>query len=115
MSTVSWHHSPLHIFIPEATYFVTARIYRRKFLIHTDDRKELLLSTNTETLKIHGYSLHAWAILSNHYHIVIQDICRKVDLTPLFRRIHSITAITLNRLDGTPGRKVWFQFWDKLI
>jgi len=105
----------LHIFIPDATYFVTARIYKRKFLIHTDDRKELVLTTISKTLKIHGYSLHAWAILSNHYHIIIQDIGRKVDLTPLFRRIHSISAITLNRMDGTPGRKVWFQFWDKLV
>jgi putative transposase len=26
--------------------------------------------------------------------------------------LHSKTAIWLNRRDGTPGRKVWFQYWD---
>jgi putative transposase len=30
-------------------------------------------------------------------------------------KLHMSTAKELNRLDGTPGRKVWFQYWDTQI
>ncbi len=29
--------------------------------------------------------------------------------------LHSATGRDLNRMDGTPGRKVWFQYWDKQL
>ena len=28
------------------------------------------------------------------------------------RELHSRTAIALNRHDGTPGRKIWHNYWD---
>ena len=29
--------------------------------------------------------------------------------------LHSKTAIWVNKNDGTPGRKVWFQYWDTCL
>jgi len=31
------------------------------------------------------------------------------------RDFHSHTALYVNELDGTPSRKVWFQYWDTCI
>ena len=33
-------------------------------------------------------------------------------LRVLISHIHTATATYANREDGTPGRKVWFQYWD---
>ncbi|NQT51651.1 hypothetical protein HQ576_06365, partial [bacterium] len=30
-------------------------------------------------------------------------------------KLHMTTARWLNEKDGTPGRQVWFQFWDKQL
>ena len=33
----------------------------------------------------------------------------------MLSRFHSISAIELNRLDRTKGRRVWYQFFDKTL
>ena len=33
----------------------------------------------------------------------------------MMQRLHSQTSRSLNRLDGTPGRTVWFQYWDTCL
>jgi hypothetical protein len=38
------------------------------------------------------------------------------DTAPLYqfvKRLHGDSAIRLNKLDNTPGRKVWYQYWDR--
>jgi len=55
----------------------------------------------------------AWVVLPNHYHLLIEG-----DLRLFARRIarlHNGTATQWNREDGTPGRKVWHQFSDRVI
>jgi putative transposase len=33
----------------------------------------------------------------------------------MIRRIHAITARFINRVDKEPGRKVWYNYWDKCV
>jgi len=35
-------------------------------------------------------------------------------LRRLVRHLHSVSAKEINLRDGTPGRTVWFQYWDTL-
>jgi putative transposase len=60
---------------------------------------------------LHRWELQAWAVMSNHYHFVgVSE--QPVSLPVLIRQLHSDTARELNRQDATPGRRVWFEYWD---
>jgi putative transposase len=36
-------------------------------------------------------------------------------LPSIIRDIHKFTALWINKHDGMPGRKIWFNYWDKCI
>ncbi|PWU16451.1 MAG: hypothetical protein C5B50_13465 [Verrucomicrobia bacterium] len=61
------------------------------------------------------WSLRAWSVLVNHYHIVAASPANPGSLRKFMGKLHMKTAQELNRQDGTPGRKVWFQFWETHI
>ena len=63
----------------------------------------------------YGWDLQAWAILANHYHFIAYAPAAATSLRPMLQRLHSATARAVNRLDHTPGRQVWFQFWDTCL
>ena len=61
-----------------------------------------------------GWTLEAWAILSNHYHFIghspdLQDSAES--LRAMVRKLHSLTTKELNRRDNKPGRtRLWHNF-----
>jgi putative transposase len=61
----------------------------------------------------YGFSLQAWAVISKPLpfggQLATSGIVAKV------RHLHSITAIEANKWDGTPGRHVWFEYWETRI
>ena len=61
------------------------------------------------------WNMEAWAILHNHYHFIARSPASATTLPKLIRQLHSITAIELNKWDRTPGRQVWFNYWDTCI
>jgi putative transposase len=75
-------------------------------------RLEYLSDTLLDVCEKHQWKLQAWAVFPNHYHFVALSPSETTTLTPLSKEFHSLTAIQANRWDHTPGRKVWFQFWD---
>jgi len=110
-----WHHSPAHMFVPGSTYMVTAATYGKQPFFDTAAKKDLLLAELFEQTKHYGWQLEAWAILNNHYHFVGKGGENAADLSRLIKRVHSETAVRINEMDGTPGRKVWFQYWDSCL
>ena len=65
----------------------------------------------------HQFSFHieAWAVFSNHYHLVGHVAEKGEPVGPMIARLHSDTASEINRLDGTPGRQVWQNYWDSAL
>jgi len=60
------------------------------------------------------WNLQAWAVFPNHYHfIAISE--RPESLRKFVQLLHSSSALGINEIDETPGRKVWFQYWDSRI
>ena len=50
--------------------------------------------------------------LPSDYHFVAR-VQEKAETLPRFiGHFHAVTAKTINDEDKTPGRKVWFQYWD---
>ena len=61
------------------------------------------------------WQLEAWAVFSNHYHFVGHTLSSPSRLPQFLTELHANTARDLNRLDGTAGRQVWHNFWDKQL
>jgi len=68
-----------------------------------------------ELAEKYGWRLEAWAIFANHYHFIANSPEDPSNLNKFITHLHANSARELNRLHGTPGRQVWFQFWESHI
>ena len=109
-----YRHAPAHLFLTDYPYFITAGTYGRKSYFDSNEKKELLFNTICEILKKDLSELHGWVILSNHYHILIK-LKDAFHLPQIIRKIHSKSAILMNKLSKQPGRKIWYEYWDECI
>jgi putative transposase len=57
--------------------------------------------------------VRAWVVLPNHYHLLMEGDLRV--FAQRIARLHNGAATQWNREDGTPGRKVWHRFSDRII
>ena len=110
-----WAHAPSHLFSPGAVYMVTAGTYQKTLLFDTHEKRHLLVQSLFAEAEYWGWGLQAWAIMSNHYHFVALAPEESETLKRMITSLHSKTAIWLNKLDDSPGRKVWFQYWDTCL
>ena len=73
---------------------------------------DLIRDIAFELFSAYSLSLHAWAFLNNHYHVIVGFEKATVPHRVFLRHFHREVALRLNELDQTPGRKVMYQFWD---
>ena len=111
----SWHHRPAHVFEPNAMYFVTAGTFHRQHYFHHPAKLQLVQNVLFEVADSYEWKLQAWALFSNHYHLVAQSPVDAKSLSRMIQRLHSQTARQVNRMDGIRGRRVWFQYWDTCL
>lgn len=57
---------------PGAYYHVMARGNRREDIFHDDDDRRFFLHTLSQACEMTGWRVHAWVLMSNHYHLFIQ-------------------------------------------
>lgn len=113
-------HRPFHIYYGH-TYFITGRCYEQKHYFNSYDRKQIFIAKFSTLTKKFNIKIYAWSLLSNHYHIIVslpQTEKYQTDETvlPAFKQqLHGQTASVLNINDKTPGRQVWYQYWDYCI
>jgi putative transposase len=109
-------HAPPHFGQTRGVYIISAACYEHRSILATEARlaeweaeiMEGLCGDNSDDLDI-----RAWVVLPNHYHLLIEG-----DLRAFARgvaRLHNGIATRWNREDGTPGRKVWHRFADRVI
>ncbi|HKV40225.1 MAG TPA: hypothetical protein VJX67_13510, partial [Blastocatellia bacterium] len=91
---------------------VTGSTLHKEHLFLGPERLTLLENTLLSLAKQAGWQLEAWAVFTNHYHLIGQGMNGATDLKELLKRLHVNTARDLNVLDGTSGRRVWYNFWD---
>ncbi|PYJ68094.1 MAG: hypothetical protein DME76_13410 [Verrucomicrobia bacterium] len=108
----SWPHAPPHYFTPGGIYMITAATLHRKPLFDSSAKLDLLRDTTFELAKDYALTLQAWAFFPNHYHLVISFENTTTAHHDFVRYLHRELAIRLNRIDGTRGRRVMYEFWD---
>ena len=109
---LGWHHSPDHQFGDGGAYIVTAGTLHKSHFFHDAQRLTLLHDSLMELAAKYEWRLQAWAVFPNHYHFVAVAPADPATLRVLITHLHSQSARELNRIDNSPGRKVWFQFWE---
>jgi putative transposase len=110
-----WPHAPIHRLDEPGAYMVTAGTYHKKQLIVGDQKLSLVQDTLFSVACEFRWQLQAWAILANHYHFVAISPTEASTLRQMVSKLHTVSARGLNRIDCTPGRRVWFQYWDSRI
>ena len=63
---------PLRIQYPGAVYHVTSRGDRREKIDESDADRQAFLSTLWDVCERFNWICHAWCLMSNHYHLVIE-------------------------------------------
>ena len=94
---------------------VTCGTYQKAHHLRTGERLTLVESSLLEISDEYGWKLQAWAVLSNHYHFIASSPRDPETLSKMLSMLHTTTAMQLNRWDESPGRKVWYQYFDSRI
>ena len=103
---------PPHVYEDNACYFLTASTLLGQRLLSTDAKHGVMQDVLKTAIQQCGVTLYAWVIMANHYHLLL----RTSQIAPIYKfvkRLHGASAVRLNQLDSTPGRKVWYQYWDR--
>ncbi len=111
----SWPHAPPHLLEQAGVYMVTCGTYLKAHHFNSPERRQLLYDTLLAAAQEAGWKLHAWAVFANHYHFIANSPEDAKNLSQWIGNLHRTTAIKVNSLDNTPGRKVWHQFRDSHI
>jgi len=129
-------HRPFHLYDGH-TYFLTGRCYKAVNYFYNDERKEMFQNKLGEISKELNIGIFAWVILNNHYYLIFrldktsgvtsaslssdkQDklalvIPQQRKLVKFVTKLHSITSKMCNEMDQTPGRQIWYQYFDYCI
>jgi len=62
----------IRIEYPGAVYHVMARGNRRERIYLDDDDRRFFLATLAQACEMTGWRVHAWVLMGNHYHLLIQ-------------------------------------------
>lgn len=108
-------NSPPHWFVSNAIYMVTGSTLYGRPLLDSDAKLINFYETLMERAGILKWSLDAWAVMPTHYHFIARSPEDALSLKALIQGIHSINAKFVNGIDGTPGQKVWYNYWDSCI
>jgi putative transposase len=107
----TWPHAPSKIVKGPGTYIVTSGTYGKARLLDSRAKLDLVHDSLLELAYEHGWSLQAWAVFSNHYHLVGVTPSEDDPVRRLTSALHRRTARDLNEIDSKPGRVVWYRTW----
>jgi putative transposase len=111
-----YRNAPPHLFRAGAIYMVTAHIYCREPVLTPSGRKRDWIAAFLKSASIYSWRVHAWVVLDNHYHILVQaPELTAVSLPKFISSYHKFTSHKWNREDITPGRRVWWNYWDTCV
>ena len=106
-----WPHAPIHRLGAPGAYILTAGTHQGQPFFNSPERLTFLTNTILELAEKCACALQAWAVFSNHYHLILETTA-PTSLKSLIRQAHSTSARHANAADLTPDRKVWFQYWE---
>jgi putative transposase len=101
-----WHRPP-HRASEKTRYHLTAACFEhRPFIGHSMERMERFCGTLLDVLRRHDTRIHAWCVLPNHFHALVETPKILAVLAGL-GRMHGRLSFQWNGEEQTRGRQVW--------
>ena len=107
-------HHPLHLYLDDTWYFITAATLNHVPYLAEERAKTLLRDTLKALVVEFNIVLRGWVILNDHYHLLLKT-ARGQDLSRYFGRLHGSASHQINLWHGATGRQVWHNYWDTCI
>jgi REP-associated tyrosine transposase len=92
---------PLRIQYRDAYYHVTCRGNDRRSIYRDDSDRELFLEKLKVSLEIYGVAVHAYVLMGNHFHFLIQT--PKANLSEFMRHFNIAYTVAYNRRHNRVG------------
>ena len=103
----NYKHAPTHLFVPEATYMLTAGTYKKQKLLNSYDKKMSVIKSLKNVSEKNNWLTIAWVVLDNHYHIMVKTPDNiYFSISDFVRNLHKQIAWNINRIDNKRGRRV---------
>ena len=104
------------VYVPEATYFITANVQNRQPIFAHDENVTLLRQTMREAQKFHPFQMHAYAFMPDHFHLLIY-ILALTNVSKLLQSIKRNFTRNYKAARGIDGPlKLWQRsFYDHVI
>lgn len=103
-------------FAERSFLFITAGTYQKRPFIADSQRKQMLIESIDFNCYKWGWKLTAYAILDNHYHLIVRtpggDVTR---LAHIIQSAHSFSAYHWRRDDPSIRTRIWWNFWEAVI
>lgn len=108
-------HAPPHPFHGAGAYLITAANFEHKSILNSQQRRTEFETRLLSLIKEITDDLMAWAVLPNHYHVLI-NVQSLNDVSVAIKHLHGTTSREWNIEDGLTGqRRVWYKFVDRYI
>lgn len=104
---------PIRLEFPDAIYHVTTRGDGGEDIFLDDQDRQLFLTVLGEAVLRSGWIIHAYVIMNNHYHLVIETPL--ANLSRGMRQLNGVYTQRFNSLHGTGGRVFQGRFKAVLI
>jgi putative transposase len=92
---------PLRSFEPGGFYHVTARGNNGRDIVVDDRDREAFVTLLARTAARFGFHVHAWCLMTNHYHLVIET--PSGELSPAVQYLNSAHARRFNQRHDRTG------------
>jgi REP element-mobilizing transposase RayT len=90
--------------LPGTTYLITRRCFQRQLLLRASGASEIFLYVLSVAARRFGMRVHAFCVLSNHFHLVVTDPGARL---PAFEQY--LGSLVARAVNASLGR--WESFW----
>jgi REP element-mobilizing transposase RayT len=104
---------PLRIEFPDAIHHVTSRGNERRDIFRDDEDRLLFLQLLGQAVKRFGWSVTAWVLMTNHFHLVIQT--REPNLSRGMHWLNGTYSAAFNRRHQRSGHLLQGRFKSVLV
>ncbi len=106
-------HRPI---VFDGVYFITSVTHRRKKWMAQPALAQIVVDQWRRYEKTYEFQLHAYVVMPDHYHVVLQ-VGKKKTISQILHAVNSYTATQINQILGNERKiKIWQgNAWDKVI
>ena len=108
-------HAPPHPFREAGGYMISAANFEHKPILKSPERRTEFETRLLEAAQEIAKEIIAWAVLPNHYHILLH-VQSLNHVSATLQHLHGVTSREWNIVDNLTGkRRVWYKFTDSYI